>query len=161
MRCNADGSGAIRLSSIGPVITLGDLRACFPFDDSIRRYVVTGASLRQMFAHFMRPDNRDGEGECYQVNTGVRAVYNDRAKTLESLEVGGRPVEDCREYTIAMNGYHADNCTKNLNITPEELTRLKGTRVIATSATGVLEEYLQVHPNISSRVEGRLVYLNA
>jgi len=154
------GSGAIRLNSIGPVITLGDLHACFPFDDSIRRYVVTGASLKQMFAHFMRPDNRDGEGECYQVNTSVRAVYNDRTKTLESLDVGGRPVEDCREYTIAMNGYHADNCKKNLNITPEELTRLKGTRVIATSATGVLEEYLQVHPNISSRVEGRLVYLN-
>jgi 5'-nucleotidase/UDP-sugar diphosphatase len=155
------GAGAIRLPSLGPVITLGDLRACFPFDDSIRRFAVTGGRIRQMFAHVMRPENRDGEGECYQVNAGIRAVYNNRTRTLESLDIGGQPVEDNREYTIALNGYHADNCTKNLGITPEELALRKGTKVIATSATGVLEEYLRMHPNISSRVEGRLVYLDA
>jgi 5'-nucleotidase len=154
------GSGAIRSPELGPAVTLGNLRACFPFDDSINRFRITGAQLRRIFTHIMRRENRDGEGECYQVNAGIRAVYNDRTGILESLDVAGEPVDDARPYTIGLTGYHVDNGKKNLNITPGELTFLAGSKVIATSATGVLEEYLSVHPNLTSRVEGRLVFRN-
>ena len=127
------GSGAIRSKELGPAVTLGDFRACFPFDDSLKRYTVTGRQLQGIFSHIMRPENRDGEGECYEVNAAVRAVYNDRKKVLESLEVNGEPVDDSRHYTLGLIGYHADNCTKNLNITPDELSHLGGTKVVATS----------------------------
>jgi 5'-nucleotidase len=106
----------------------------------------------------MRPENRDGEGECYEVNAAVHAVYNDRKKSLESLEMNGKPVDDSWHYTLGLTGYHADNCTKNLDITPEELTRLAGLKVVATSTTNVIEEYLRAHPNLTSRIEGRLVF---
>ena len=42
----------------------------------------------------MRPENRDGEGECYQVNAAVRAVYSNATHGLVSLEVNGMPVDD-------------------------------------------------------------------
>jgi 5'-nucleotidase len=106
----------------------------------------------------MRPENRDGEGECYEVNAAVHAVYDDRKKILESLEVNGKPVDDSRNYTLGLTGYHADNCLKNLDLTPDELTHIGGTKVVATSVTGVLEEYLRAHPNLTSRIEGRLVF---
>jgi 5'-nucleotidase len=152
------GAGAIRSRELGPAVTLGDLKACFPFDDSLKRYAITGAQLTRIFSHIMRPENRDGEGECYEVNAEVRAVYIDRTKTLETLTVAGEPIDPARHYTIGLIGYHADNCTKNLNITPEELTLLSGTKVIATSTTGVIEEYLRTHPNLNRRIEGRFVY---
>jgi 5'-nucleotidase len=152
------GAGGIRSKELGPAVTLGDFRACFPFDDSLRRYTITGKQLKGIFSHIMRPENRDGEGECYEVNAGVRAVYNDREMVLESLDIGGTPVDDARHYTLGLIGYHADNCVKNLNLTPDELTLLGGTKVIATSTTSVLEEYLRTHPNLNRSIEGRLVF---
>jgi len=152
------GAGGIRSKELGPAVTLGDFRACFPFDDSLRRYTVTGKQLKGIFSHIMRPENRDGEGECYEVNAGVRAVYNDRKMVLESLDVGGALVDDARHYTLGLIGYHADNCVKNLNLTPDELTLLGGTKVVATSTTSVLEEYLRAHPNLNRSIEGRLVF---
>jgi 5'-nucleotidase/UDP-sugar diphosphatase len=152
------GSGAIRSKELGPALTLGDFRACFPFDDSLKRFTITGKQLRRIFSHIMRPENRDGEGECYQVNAAVHAVYDDRNNSLESLELNGEPVNDSWHYTLGLTGYHADNCTKNLNMTPEELTQLAGFKVVATSTTNVIEEYLRAHPNLTSRIEGRLVF---
>jgi 5'-nucleotidase len=152
------GAGAIRSKELGPAVTLGDFRACFPFDDSLKRFTVTGQQLRRIFSHIMRPENRDGEGECFEVNAAVHAVYDDRKKSLESLEVNGETVDDSRNYTLGLTGYHADNCTKNLNITPEELAQIGGSKVVATSTTNVLEEYLRARPNLTSCIEGRLVF---
>ena len=155
------GSGAIRSAELGPAVTLGAFRACFPFDDSLKRFTITGNQIKRIFAHIMRPENRTGEGECYQASTGIRAVYNDRTKTLESLTLNGEPVDEVRKYTFGLIGYHVDNSEKNLNIPPAELSAGAPSKTVATSTTAVLEEYLQVHPNLSSHVEGRLVYLNS
>jgi 5'-nucleotidase/UDP-sugar diphosphatase len=152
------GAGAIRSKELGPAVTLGDVRACFPFDDSLRRFTITGSQLLRIFAYIMRPENRDGEGECYEVSAAVRAVYNDRIKTLESLTINGEPVDEDHHYSIGLIGYHVDNSTKNLNITPDELIRLGGMKIAAISTAGVIEEYFRAHPNLNSRIEGRLVY---
>lgn len=152
------GAGAIRSAELGPAVTFGDFKACFPFDDALKRYAVTGAQLMTIFHHIMSPANRDGEGECFEVNAGTKAVFNDRKQALEALEIGGVPVDTCRHYQLGLTGYHADNCTKNIGITAEELTRLGKGRVIATSVNSVLEEYLRAHPNLSRRIEGRLVF---
>ena len=46
------------------------------------------------FMHIMRKENRNSEGECYQVSTGIEAIYNDLTKKLESLKLKGEPVDD-------------------------------------------------------------------
>lgn len=152
------GSGSIRQKELGPAVTLGDLKACFPIDDPIKRFSVRGDQVRAMFSRFMHPENRNGEGECYQVSYGVVAVYDDHARKIEAVSLNGVPIDDNRIYSLGLLGYHVDNCQKNLGITLDELTRLSGTKVVATSATGVLEEYLRAHPGLERRVEGRLVY---
>ncbi|MBU1149016.1 5'-nucleotidase C-terminal domain-containing protein, partial [Patescibacteria group bacterium] len=152
------GAGSIRVKELGPMVTLGDLMACFPYDDSLRRFTITGQQLKKIFAHIMRLANRDGEGECYQVNQGVEAVYNDKTKQLESLKYKGEPVDDKQQYKICLQGYHFSSSADYLNISQEELLASGQGKVISTSAQGVLEEYLRNHQNIAKKVEGRLVY---
>jgi 5'-nucleotidase/UDP-sugar diphosphatase len=152
------GSGSIRGKELGPLVTLGDLRSIFAFDDTLYKFSITGAQLRQVFSHIMRPENRDGEGECYQVNQGVKAIYSDPSHVLEYLAVQEKPVDDNAQYTIGMQGFHYSNSAPNLGLSNEELTAIHPAQVIATSARDVLEEQLRSSQNLKSRVEGRLVF---
>jgi 5'-nucleotidase len=152
------GSGSIRSKELGPAVTLKDYRACFPYSDYLTRFTVTGAQLIRMFTHFMRPENRRGEGECYQINGKIKAVYNDKAHNLVSLSYNGAPVDGEQTYTIGLIGYHILNSAAFLNITNEELLANGPSLVIATSIPEALEEYLKTHQNIGRTVEGRLTY---
>lgn len=161
---NADvvlmGSGAIRLLELGPLVTLGNFSACFPYADSLTRFRVTGGQLKRMFSRWMRADNRTGEGECYQVNAGVRAVYDETAGALTSLTIKGQPVQDEGSYSVALQGYHVRGSSRFLDVEAEELARLAPPKVVATRMQDVLEEYLRVNQNVTRRVEGRLEYLS-
>jgi len=152
------GSGSIRSKELGPVLTLGDLKQAFPYDDSYSRYVVDGAKLRKIFAHIMRKGNRNSEGECFQVNKTVNAVFDDKQEKLISLKVNGVEVEDEQTFKIGIQSYHLNNCQKNLNLSEEELSMIARPKVMAFSMQAVLDEYLRHHQNINAAVEGRLVY---
>jgi 5'-nucleotidase len=152
------GSGSIRVEELGPVVTLGDLKACFPYDDSLTKYVVSGAQLKKTFSHIMRIENRDGEGECYQVNGRVKALYSDSQAKLLALTLDDIPVVDDQKYTLTLQGYHSINSEANLAIPNDQLSSLDFSKVVTTSAYQVLEEWLRQHPNASSDLEERLVY---
>jgi 5'-nucleotidase/UDP-sugar diphosphatase len=153
------GSGSIRTKKLGPVVTLKDLLSCFPFDDVLTRYTVKGQNLRSIFSHIMRAENRNSEGECYQVNGRVKAVYDDHAHELVGLTVHGADVTDDGSYTVCLQGYHSNNSDSYLNISSEELMASGRSRVVSTSAKEVLEEYLRNNQNITRSIEGRLTYL--
>ena len=153
------GSGSIRVQEMGPMVTLKDLTTCFPFEDTLGRYTINGEKLRKIFTYIMRPDNRNGEGECYQVNSRVRAIYDNVSRQLISLKIDGEEVSNPKPYTISMTSYHFMNSEANLNMTNDELMESGRSRVISTSAQYTLEEYLRNHQNISREVEGRLTYL--
>ncbi|MCK9357839.1 MAG: bifunctional metallophosphatase/5'-nucleotidase [Dehalococcoidia bacterium] len=153
------GSGSIRSKELGQVVTLRDYRACFPYEDSMSRFTVTGRTLQTMFARFMRTENRNGEGESYQVNGRIRAVYSDSARALQSLTFDGQPIVGDRLYTIGLIGFHIQNSEAYLGVTREELLAAGRSKVIATNVADVLEEYLKGHQNIGRKVEGRLVYV--
>ncbi|MBN2335217.1 bifunctional metallophosphatase/5'-nucleotidase [Candidatus Bathyarchaeota archaeon] len=153
------GSGSIRSDEMGPVVTLSDLLSCFPYDDVLTRYTVGGGRLRGIFSHIMRAENRNSEGECYQVNGRVRAVYDDGLHELVELTVDGDAVADAGSYTICLQGYHFSNSASYLNISNEELMKSGRSRVVSTSAKEVLEEYLRNNQNIGRSLEGRMTYL--
>ncbi|HOZ03374.1 MAG TPA: bifunctional UDP-sugar hydrolase/5'-nucleotidase [Candidatus Woesebacteria bacterium] len=152
------GSGSIRVKQLGPVVTRKDLLACFPYDDSLHRFEITGQQLIDIFSHIMRPENRDGEGECYQVNSAVQAVYDDTKLSLRSLKIYGKKVVACQNYTICMQGFHYNNAPSYLDISAENLLKSGKHKVVSTSAKDVLEEYLRTNQNLDAKVEGRLVY---
>ena len=152
------GSGSIRVAELGPGVTLGNLISCFPYDDSMVRYTITGEQLTRTFGHIMRNENRDGEGECYQVNAAVRAVYDTASDSLTSLEISGSAVDPTREYTICLQGYHAKNCEPYLAIATADAEKLAASKVMTTSAQQVLQERLADTQNLDAHVEGRLEY---
>ncbi len=153
------GSGSIRTKELGPIVTLKDLSSCFPYDDTITRYSINGEKLKKIFTHVMRPDNRNREGECYQINSKVRATYDDANRQLFSLLIDDQEVSDTGSYSVCMQGYHFKNSEAYLNITNNELLESGKRKVVSTSAYQVLEEYLRNHQNISREVEGRLSFL--
>ena len=152
------GSGSIRVKELGPVITLADFMSCFPYDDSLQKFYVTGHQLKQIFSHIMRIENRDGEGECYQVNKNIKAVYDDTQKQLVSLTINGEPIEVTKEYSLCIQGYHANSAANYLSISQEELRKNGKAKTVTTSAAEVLKEYLRVNQNMSSKIEGRIVF---
>ncbi len=152
------GSGSIRVKEMGPVVTLMDLMACFPYDDTLTRFSIPGSKLRKIFEHFMRKKNRNSEGECYQVSSNVRTVYSDKEGKLLTFEINQVSVKDTQFYTLCLQNYHFKNSAEYLNITNQELLESGKQKVVTTSAQDVLEEYLRSHQNISRETEGRLQY---
>ncbi|MFX0091234.1 MAG: bifunctional metallophosphatase/5'-nucleotidase [Candidatus Hodarchaeota archaeon] len=155
------GSGGIRWKELGPIVTLQDFISCFPYDDALTRFTISGRHLKKIFRYIMKQENRiPGEGESYQVNQGVQAIYNNRRKKLQSLKINGTSVSNRKLYTICLQHFHLRNCKTYLNISEEELRRSGKTKVVCTSTQEALEEYLRNHQNISRKVEGRLVFKN-
>jgi 5'-nucleotidase/UDP-sugar diphosphatase len=153
------GSGSIRVKEMGPLVTLNDLLSCFPFDDSLTRYTISGAKMMKIFSHIMRPENRNSEGECYQVNGKVRATYSDSEHELVSLTIDGQRVSESGLYRICLQGFHANNAESYLGLSEEEILESGKTKVVSTSTKEVLEEYLRNNQNVKRNVEGRFQYL--
>ncbi|MBD2485261.1 bifunctional metallophosphatase/5'-nucleotidase [Planktothrix sp. FACHB-1365] len=150
------GSGSIRGTKLGPLVTLGDLKKTYPYDGPLYKVKITGLQMKNIFSYIMRPENRiPGEGNCFQVNKGIQAIYNEAEKKLDSLSINGNPVQDDAQYTLCLQEYHYKNSVISLNMKPEELGTPK---VVTTSAQQVLEEYLSSHQLLDNEVEGRLVY---
>jgi 5'-nucleotidase len=152
------GSGSIRVKELGPIVTLKDFLACFPYDDSLTRFEVPGSSLLTIFNHILRQENRSGEGECYQVNGKVKAIYSDIEKKLISLKINGVEVENTKFYKICMQNFHFNNSLSYLNVSNEELLESGKQKVVTTSAQQVLEEWFRNHQNEARKIEGRITY---
>ncbi len=152
------GSGSIRVKEIGPKVTLGDLMACFPYDDILVRYQITGKDLRKVFSYILRKENRTGEGECYQINKEVEVIYSEKNKKLTSLKIREEEVSDEKLYRVCMQGYHANNAKAYLSLTDKELKKSGEHKVISTSGQDVLEEYFRNHQNIIGDFKQRLIF---
>jgi 5'-nucleotidase / UDP-sugar diphosphatase len=149
-------SGSIRGLELGPLVTLSNLKAVFPYNDTLYKFKVSGVNLTKIFTYVMDPANKtSGKGEYFQVNKGIQAVYNNLEQRLESLVINGQPVEETREYSISIDGYRYENSLLKLGATHEELGTPK---VISNSCQDVFEEYFGNHQNINSQIEGRLIY---
>jgi 5'-nucleotidase len=153
------GSGSIRIKEMGPVVTLKDLKRAFPYDDFLMRFTITGAQLSKIFAYVMRKDNRNSEGECYQVNRSVRATYTDKKQQLQSLTLEGKPISKTKWYTVCLQGFHVNNSLSYLGISQDQLRKSGKSKVVTTSAAQVLEEWFRNNQNIKCAIENRLLYI--
>jgi 5'-nucleotidase len=152
------GSGSIRVKTLGPVVTLGDLMACFPYDDTLQRFEVTGKQLKAIFNHIMRNSNRNSEGESYQVNSKVKAVHNDKTDKLASLDFNNKKIEDEDILKLCLQGFHINNCVEYLGISLDELKASNQNKIVTTSAFELLKEYFRNHQNPSiPEVGNRLI----
>jgi 5'-nucleotidase len=148
-------SVAIRSDKLGPLVTLGNFTEAFPYPQPIHRVTLSGEQLKHLFNFSLEKENRT-EG-LFQVNKGVKMVYNESTHSLESLTLNGQPIEGEKTYTVCVQDYFYNSSADKFGIPKEDLIA-RGTNVLATSISDVLEEHLRHHQNLDSRVEGRIVF---
>lgn len=151
------GSGSIRAKALGPIVLYQDLIQIFPFDGELTRIYVTGKQLKKMVKHILRDDSFNNTTEFYQFSRGFRVEYKKDAKELISISLKGIEVKDDDQFTLALQEYHLNNIESFLNVTLEEVSQYKKPKVLSTSGTDLLEEYLSNHEKIRVTEEKRLI----
>ncbi len=151
-------SFAIRGTEMGPLITLGNFLTHIPYDDTLFRFTLSGADLKQILRYILRPENQAGAGYFFQVSRGTQVTYDNARRDLAAFTIKGNPVQDDGHYTVCIQSYHYDDTKKHFGLPPERFTALAPSQVVATSMRDILEEYLRNHQNLNSYIEGRLVF---
>ena len=153
------GSGSLRLPSLGPIVTVQDLKEFFPYDDSLHLVEVTGAQLRRMIAHVLREEAYTGHTEFYQYSKGVRFVWSRKRQCFDEFKFNGADIKDDDRIKIGLQQYHFENFDDFFGVPLAEVSENRRPRVVASSCCGIYEEMLATADGFDAHVEGRLVVL--
>ncbi len=152
------GSGSIRAEQLGPVVTKGDLRVCFPYDDAVHLVYMTGAQLRHAMLRMLRDEALAGaHTEFYQLSEGLLVEYDQASHSIIRFEFEGEPIADDRLFTVGLQHFHYMNLADSFDLTLAELRKNRMDRVIATSCTQIIEEKLLAGQHQNATGEGRLI----
>ena len=150
------GSGSIRKTELGPIVTVADLKAIFPFSEPIHQIKLTGEQLKRAFGRILLKENLTNSSEHYQVNKGVEVIFDNASNSLVSLKVDGVSVDDNLLYRVGLASFHYNNFDKFLGLSKGEVLKNGRPLVLATSQTDIIEEYFMSHNNLNARIEGRI-----
>ena len=153
------GSNSIRRRSLGPAVTLGDIKTIYPYDDKLIRTPLKGKQIHSMINYFLRHENRHPDGDFYQVNRSVKAKFNLQKNQLISLLINGENIIMDKTYLVCLEEFHYKNMEKKFNFCEEDLTILNPC-VISSSCRDVIINFLSANQNITSEVDGRLQDFN-
>ena len=152
------GSGSVRAKELGPIVTLGDLNECFPYDDAVHLVYVTGAQLKRMLLRMLRDEAFQGDHtEFYQLSKGLAVEYDQASHSFLRFDYEKRPVEDGQVFTVGLQHYHFLNLEDSFGVTLEELRENHRDRLIASSCAQILEECLAAGHRQNRRGKGRLI----
>lgn len=153
-------SGAIRGERLGEVVTKGDLRKVFPYDNKVVEYRMTGKQLREALLWMFRDESIDDPydgGEFYQLSRGVKVVYNQKEHRIETLELNGRAIEDDDMLKIAMGDFHYNNMDNFLHLNKEDIKKNGTVKTLSSSDYVIIEERMSGVPLIRVDKEERII----
>ncbi len=151
------GSGSIRTKKFGPIVTIGDLKETFPYDDEVILTYWTGKQLKHGILRMLRDEAFFGEHtEFYQLSSGLSVEYDMPTHSFLKFDFKGEPVNDDRIFTVGLQEYHFRNLVDSFDLKIEEIDENHKHRAIATSCAQVLEEILIQGQHQDAKIEGRL-----
>ena len=89
-------AGGLRAEISAGDVTIGDIYAVYPFDNVLSIVTMKGRDLKTMFDYV-------ASNGGLPVNSGVKLVIRD--KTVKSVTVNGKPIDNNKIYTIASIDY--------------------------------------------------------
>jgi len=155
------GSGSIRKPLISSMVTLGEIREIFPYDDKVRELTVTGDQLKRMLAHVFRDEMFCSDHtEFYQYSKGMRILFDCAKMEFLELTFNGAPIDTERLYTVALQDFHYNSFDSFFNVPLAEVSKNAKPRIVATSIHDAVFEYLSNAQMLDAHVEGRIEFLN-
>ena len=153
-------SGAIRGERLGEVVTKGDLRKVYPYDNKVVEFKLTGKQLREALLWMFRDDSindpYDG-GEFYQMSRGIKVVYNQHEHRIETLELNGRSIQDDDMFKVAMGDFHYNNIESFLQLKKEDIKKNGTVKTLSSSDYIIVEERMSGVPLIRVDKEERII----
>lgn len=151
------GSGSVRTTRMGPIVSFSDLVECFPYDDPAIMFKATGAQFKRMIKFMVRDEVWEGAHcEFYQVCGKLKIVYDRKTHEFEQFDFDGAPIQDDKLYSFALQQFHFDNFDEFFSVPFKEVEKNMKRRMIATSCRDIIEEYLTSHQNLNHEIDGRL-----
>ena len=152
-------SGAIRGQQLGEVVTKGDLRKVFPYDNKVVECKLTGKQLREALLYMFRDESIDAPddgGEFYQLSKGVKVVYNRQEHRLETLELNGHAIQDDDMIKVAMGDFHYNNIDNFLQLNKDDIKKNGTVKTLSSSDYIIVEERMSGVPLIRVDKEERI-----
>ena len=97
--------GTIRTDLPAKDLTMKDVYAVLPFDNTMYLVTLKGSEVQAMFDYFVTI--KQGNGAFPQVSDGVKFTLNYDTKKCENITINGKPIEAGKDYVIATDSYHA------------------------------------------------------
>ena len=155
------GSGSVRKTALGPVVTFQDFMECYPYDGKSYGVKVTGAQLKRMLLHIYRDEAWLGDHtEFYQLSRGWHVVYSKSRHQLLKCEYNGQEVEDGKLYMVGIQEYHYNNLEEFFNVTRKEVEANGKPQILTTSDVQTLLGYFEENKHLGLGLEGRLEVLD-
>ncbi len=143
-------SGGLRKDLPKGEIKVRDIWEINPFGNTLVAFEVDGKTLKKMIEWQV-----SGRAELMQVS-GVKIVFDSRKNIGErviSIEVGGKPLDENKIYSIATNNWVADHLYDLFGI-PQNSINVKNLNVVDRD---VFIEAVKRQKVIKSEVEGRII----
>jgi 5'-nucleotidase/UDP-sugar diphosphatase len=143
-------SGGLRKDLPKGEIKVRDMWEINPFGNTFVVFEVDGKTLKNMIEW-----QASGKAELMQVS-GIRYVFDSRKKVGErvlSIEVGGKPLDESKRYSIVTNNWVADHLYELFGI-PQNSVKVENLGVVDRD---VFIEAVKRQRIINSKVEGRII----
>ena len=151
------GSGSVRKTHMGPIVTFQDFTECYPYDGKSYGLKVTGAQLKRMLLFIYRDEAWLGDHtEFYQLSRGMHVVYSKSQHKLLECKLNGEDIEDDKIYTVGIQEFHYNNLPEFFNVSYEEVEANGKPFILTTSDVQTLLEYFENNKHLGFDVEGRL-----
>lgn len=136
-------------------LTRRDVASISPFSDPVLVLKITGATLRAALEQGLSRSAEDAEPGRFPQVSGMRYKFDashPAGSRLVEVTVGGVPLDDKKEYTVATTGFVANG--------GDGYTTLQGATVLnqdsAPKAPDVLRDAITSQPSIAPQVDGRI-----
>ena len=154
------GSGSIRTDGMGPLVMYKDLVETFPYDSPVYMLKISGVQLKQMLLYMLRDEVWQGVHSSFlQLSGRLKVVYDISHSKMTAFEFDGQPITDEMIFTVGVQQYQYNNFERTFGTDIALVEKNGKARVVATSITDVLEEYLASHQHISHHTDGRLTFI--
>lgn len=143
-------SGGIRKGLNAGPIKVRDIWEISPFDNTIMLVTVTGDQLLYIL------DWRINNPRDLLQQSGIRRVYDKKAKKLVDATVNGEPIDPQKLYTIATNNYVVGHIDRFFGLSEADV-KIEDTGVIGRD---ILLQAAEAQQIIDTKTDGRLIIKN-